>query len=378
MLPLEKLRTLRHELHAHPELSGQERQTAKRITAYLQTLKPDELLTDLGGHGIVATFDSGGSGPALLLRSELDALPIEETNTFAHRSSISGISHKCGHDGHSTILCGVAELLARQRPGKGKVHLLFQPAEETGSGAEAVLNDPRFSSITPDMAIALHNFPGYPLHSVIIKKGIFTAAVSSLALRLQGKTAHASQPEYGLNPALAVAELLQESDAYTLNDPASEDFQLVTPVYARVGSPAYGVAAGDGEVHFTLRCWDNTRLEKLRSSIVELTKEICLAHRLELSHESLQNFHANTNDSGSVDLVKTSALELGLELIELSDPLKGGEDFGLFTARFPCCMFALGAGETTPALHNPDYDFPDVLIETGVKLFKRITETVLE
>lgn len=377
MLSLEKLRTLRHELHTHPELSGQEQQTAKRITAYLQNLKPDELLTGLGGHGIVATFDSGQSGPTLLFRSELDALPIEEINTFAYRSSIQGVSHKCGHDGHSTILCGVAELLAQQRPSKGKVHLLFQPAEETGSGAEAVLNDPRFSSITPDMAIALHNFPGYPHHSVIIKKGIFTAAVSSLILRLQGKTAHASQPEYGLNPALAVAELLQKSDAYNLNDPASEEFQLVTPVYARVGSPAYGVAAGDGEVHFTLRCWDNTKLEKLRSSIIQLAREISAAHRLELTHESLQNFHANTNDAASVDIVRTSALDLGLEVIELSSPLKGGEDFGLFTARFPCCMFALGAGETTPALHSPDYDFPDELIETGVKLFDSIVRKVL-
>jgi amidohydrolase len=377
MLPLEKLTKLRHELHAHPELSGQEEQTAKRVIAYLQKLKPDAFLTGLGGHGIVATFDSGKPGPALLLRSELDALPIEEINTFAHRSSVQGISHKCGHDGHTTILCGVAEGLAQQRPAKGKVHLLFQPAEETGSGAEAILNDPRFSSITPDIAVALHNFPGYKHHSVIIKNGIFTAAVSSLILRLQGKTAHASQPEYGLNPALAVAELLKESDAFNLNDPASENFQLVTPVYTRVGSPAYGVAAGDGEVHFTLRAWENTHLETLRSNIIHLAKEIGLAHQLELTHESLQNFHANINDSASVEIVKASALDLGLEVIELSDPLKGGEDFGVFTARFPCCMFALGAGETTPALHNPDYDFPDELIETGVKLFDDIVRKVL-
>jgi metal-dependent amidase/aminoacylase/carboxypeptidase family protein len=145
------------------------------------------------------------------------------------------------------------------------VHLLFQPAEETGEGAKAMLNDPRFSAIKPDMAIALHNFPGYPLHSVVLKKGIITLAVSGLAMYLQGKSAHASQPEYGLHPALAVAEILKESDSCNLNNPTSENFQLVTPVCARVGSPAYGVAAGDGEVHFTSRCWDNTRLEKLRA-----------------------------------------------------------------------------------------------------------------
>jgi metal-dependent amidase/aminoacylase/carboxypeptidase family protein len=102
-----------------------------------------------------------------------------------------------------------------------------------------------------------------------------------------------------------------------------------------------------------------------------------MAHRLELRHESLQNFYATTNDAASTEIVKTSALELGLEIVELTGPLKGGEDLGLFTARFPCCMFLLGGGETSPALHDPDYDFPDELIGTGVQLFQRIIHTVL-
>jgi amidohydrolase len=130
----------RHELHRHPEVSGQEQQTAERIKNYLLPLQPDELLTDVGGHGIVATFDSGKSGPTLLFRAELDALPIQEINTFEYGSSVAGVSHKCGHDGHTTTLCGLAESLAKNRPQRGKVHLLFQPAEETSIGAAAVLS----------------------------------------------------------------------------------------------------------------------------------------------------------------------------------------------------------------------------------------------
>ena len=225
-LPLEKLTKFRHELHAYPELSGHEEQTARRVIAYLQALKPDELLTNLGGHGIVATFDSGQAGPVLLLRSELDALPIGEINTFAHHSSNQGVSHKCGHDGHATILCGVAELLSRQRPTKGKVHLLFQPAEETGEGAAAVLADPKFAAIKPDMGVSLHNFPGFKKNSIILKEGIFTIAVSSHIFRFSGYTSHASEPENGRNPSLAIADLLRESKLLNMDDPTREEFRF--------------------------------------------------------------------------------------------------------------------------------------------------------
>jgi amidohydrolase len=375
---LEHLIYLRHDLHRHPEISGNEQQTAMRIKNYLLALHPNEILDGLGGHGIIATFDSGKPGPALLFRAELDALPIQEINDFAHRSNNKGVSHKCGHDGHATILCGVAKRLAEQPPRKGKVHLLFQPSEENGSGAEAVLNDPKFAAFNPDMGVALHNFPHYPLHSVIVKPGTVTAAVSGLALHIKGKTAHASQPEYGLNPAMAVAELLKKSHAYNLNEPALEDFQLITPIHVHVGSAgAFGVAAGDAEVQFTLRAWTNTRLETLRADLVQLARGICLEHGLELSHTPSDTFYANTNDAATTDDVRTSALQLGLEIIELSEPLKGGEDFGLFTSRFPCCMFMLGAGEDTPALHSPDYDFPDALIGTGIKLFESIVRKQL-
>ena len=228
------------------------------------------------------------------------------------------------------------------------------------------------------MAFALHNFPGYPLGSVIVRNGIITAAVIGLKLTWQGWTAHASQPEFGRNPALAIAEALQHSQSLNRPDPSDPEFRLVTPIHVRVGSLAYGVAAGDGELHLTLRSWTDTGLEQLVSSIVTFCQELAQRDGLDLKSETTQQFAANNNDVTIANVVRQAALEADLKLIELPEPLKGGEDFGLFTARFPCCMALIGAGENSPALHNPDYDFPDELLEPGVRLMDRIVRQVLE
>jgi len=259
---LSYLKAFRKELHAHPEVSGEERETAQRVIRLLEQYAPDRLLTGIGGHGIIATYDSGREGPQLLFRAELDALPIQEVNTFGHRSQRKGVSHKCGHDGHATILCGLAMELAAQRPEKGSVHLLFQPAEENGEGANAMLADERFSAISPDLVFAFHNLPGYPLGAAVVRDGIFTAAVNSIIIHLHGKTAHAAEPEHGINPALAVAEILQQSLALDNNVPEDVDMRVVTPVHVHLGDLSYGISAGEASVHLTVRCWDDANLRK--------------------------------------------------------------------------------------------------------------------
>ena len=180
------------------------------------------------------------------------------------------------------------------------------------------------------------------------------------------------EPELGLNPSLAIAELLQACDALNHNHPADPDFRLVTTIHVRVGSPAYGVSAGDGELHLTLRAWDDGRLGRLRETILTHAHEIGTRNRLGLTHETLQHFRANVNDPAAVGQVQAAAHHCGQPTTELPSPIKGGEDFGLFTSRFPGCLFLLGAGEAAPSLHSPDYDFPDSLIETGVRLFEEI------
>lgn len=369
--------SLRRRLHAHPELSGQERRTAALIAAELRGLEPDLLLEGLGGTGVAAVFEGRESGPGLLFRAELDALPIEEVNDFEYRSETAGTSHKCGHDGHMAILLGLARRVARRRPPHGRVIVLFQPAEETGEGAQNVLDDARFEQIRPDFAFALHNLPGYPLGAVITRAGAFTAGVRSLIIRLQGMTSHAAEPEHGVNPAVAIADLLHLAERLTQPNPARPDFTLVTPVYATLGERAYGVSAGYGEVHFTIRCWSSDQMEQLAGDLLRMTESIVRGHGLEYDTEWTNIFYANYNDAEVVNIIREAALQNGRLHLERREPLKWGEDFGAFTQRFKGAMFGLGAGEDTPALHNPDYDFPDELIDVGVDLFARLTDLLL-
>jgi amidohydrolase len=368
---------LRRELHAHPEVSGAESETAARVSALLQAMSPDGLITGLGGHGVLATFDSGKPGAAVLYRCELDALPIQEANGFAHRSTRPGVSHKCGHDGHATIALGLAESLAQRRPDAGRVHVLFQPSEENGAGAAAVLADPKFAAIRPDLGFAMHNIAGLPLGAVCLREGVITAAVSGFALRFRGRTSHASQPELAYSPMLAIADLLRYCDGLNLNDPASPEFQLITPVHVNAGVRAYGITPGDGEVWLTLRAWSDDRIEALMSDVAEHAAGLCSRDGLTLSTEVADPFRANVNAAGPANLVRAAAQGEGMPVIELPDPLKGGEDFGLFTARFPCCMYLIGAGEDSPAMHSPDYDFPDVLIDSGLRMARSVVDRAL-
>lgn len=372
---LSALVDLRRELHAHPELSGAESRTAARVVAFLEPLRPDRMVTGLGGHGVVATFDSGVPGPTLLFRSELDALPIVEHDVEGHTSTVHGVSHKCGHDGHTTMLCGLARRLAARRPERGAVHLLFQPAEETGTGAAAVLADPRFDDIRPDFAVAIHNMPGFPKGSLVIKPGAITAAVRSLVLRFVGRTAHASEPEKGENPSLAIADLLRGCAEISVNDPDSPEFCLVTPVHVRIGSVAYGVSAGDGEVHLTIRTFANEGLASLQQRIADLAASLAARNRMGLDVQVVEDFYANMNDPGATAVALAAAQACGFDVITPERGLRGGEDFGMFSERFPCCMVLLGAGEAAHPIHNPSYDFDDDLIEIGVRLFDTIVRS---
>jgi amidohydrolase len=367
---------LRKELHASPEVSGHEEETASKIFKFIRGMNPDKLVTGIGGNGILATWDSGQKGPGILFRTELDALPIQESGELPHKSKRKGVAHLCGHDGHSAILCGLAMKLSEARPEKGKIHLLFQPSEENGEGAAAVLADDKFSHLKPDYVFALHNIPGYPLNTVIVKNGSFTAAVNSIIIHLDGKTSHAAEHENGRNPASAMAEILIRSMKLENPNPESANLRLITPVYAVLGEKAYGTSAGHAEIHFTLRCWDNDRLDSLEKEIENLASKISGEHKMDCRFEYTQTFHANINDSQCMEYVRKAAGKMNFSVTVKDYPFKWGEDFGLFTSKYKGGMFGLGAGEEQPAIHNPDYDFPDELIETGISAFSEIIRQI--
>ena len=188
---LVELTAWRRKLHQHPELSSHEEATAYEVSGFLEQTRPDKIIRGLGGHGVAVVYESGRPGPTVMFRAELDALPIEELSGVPHTSMVAGRSHTCGHDGHMAIIAGLARQFGRIRPAKGRVVLLFQPAEETGNGAAQVVADPRYVEITPDFAFALHNWPGVPFGQVQIKTGVVNCASSGLRIVRDGKSAHA-------------------------------------------------------------------------------------------------------------------------------------------------------------------------------------------
>lgn len=242
---------IRKTFHANPELSGQERKTAAVVVKILEIFQPDQIIQGIGGHGVAALYKGQNKGFSVLCRAELDALPIFEINDFSHASK-NEISHKCGHDGHLTILLSLAQKLHLNPIKTGQVILLFQPAEETGEGAQRILDDEKFKSLTPDFVFALHNLPGFPMGQIILKSGTFTASVKSLVVRLKGVTSHASEPEKGINPALAISEIIASMDSF---QKAESEFLLITPIHSFFGEKAYGTSPGHGETHWTVRTW---------------------------------------------------------------------------------------------------------------------------
>lgn len=374
---MEELIQLRQELHKHPEVSGNESKTAQRILDFIAKYKPNQVITNLGGNGILAIYKGKEDGKSVLFRCELDALPIQEINEFDYKSVYEGVSHKCGHDGHMAILCGMAKTLHENPLKKGTVMFLFQPAEEDGNGAKRVLNDSNFDAIKPDFAFALHNLPGFKEHQIVIKENTFTCAVNSMIIQLNGKTSHAGEPENGINPSLAIAEIIQIFNSKINTDVSSKKYCLITPIHINMGEKAYGVSAGYGEVHFTVRSNSNAQMRIIESNLEENVSQIASKFNLKTKIDWTESFQANENNVEAVNFIRKSASNLNLNILEKELPFTFGEDFGLFTQNFKGAMLGLGSGENTPSLHNPDYDFPDEIIQTGMKLFHQITKEIL-
>ncbi|MBZ8133947.1 amidohydrolase [Afifella sp. IM 167] len=377
---IEELTGFRRALHAAPEISGEEERTAATVKSFLSGTSPDNVLEGLGGHGLAFLYAGAEPGPTVMFRCELDALPIAEISAAPHRSAVPGKGHLCGHDGHMAILAGLARLLSRKRPKRGRAILLFQPAEETGAGAAAILADPRYAQIAPDFAFALHNFPGLKLGEVALKDGPSACASRGMRVSLTGKTAHASMPATGISPVTALARLLPaltglgapHDEALELSD----DFSLVTVTHAEMGERAFGISPGHAEIWATLRTLrDGTMADLVARAEKRVADEATAAG---LSHEIAYAdvFHHCENHPEAVAHLRHA---LDAEKIRHfpGAPMRASEDFGRFGTGARAALLFLGAGEDHPALHNPDYDFPDDLIAIGTRIFWRTARDLL-
>ncbi|WP_143959437.1 amidohydrolase [Litoribacter populi] len=363
---LKSLTDFRRKLHQYPELSHEEKGTAKMVKDFFQALDPAKKFENLGGHGIAFQFDGKEAGPTTMIRCELDGLPIEDLSESKHASKNDGKSHTCGHDGHMAIVAGVGVHLFQHPPEKGKVVLLFQPAEETGEGAEKVINDKTYQDFKPDYAFALHNLPGYPENQVVIKKGSFAAASTGMIIKLTGKTSHAAHPEDGISPSLAMSTLMV---GLPLLPESMKNFALTTVVHAQLGKRAFGTAPGDATIMATLRSHDNETLADLRSYSEALVHKVAEENKLKAEISYTESFAATENSEEAYKLVKEAAKRLKLKTKNIRLPFRWSEDFGHFSKETKTALFGLGAGKKQPQLHEPTYDFPDEIIGTGVGIF---------
>lgn len=363
-----RLVELRQKLHKFPELSGNEYNTARLIKRVLLKYKPDQIIENLGGNGLAAIFRGKEAGPAVLFRCDMDALPICETNQFRYKSSKGSIAHKCGHDGHMAIMLGVAEAIYNDPPQKGSLILLFQPSEENGQGANNVLNDKKFQSIRPDFVFALHNLPGYAEGSIILRKGVFAAASKGMINRLYGKTSHAGEPENGNSPALAMTDIVRGLTFLPQTD-SFEDFTLVTVIHSKLGGIAFGTSPGYAEVMATLRTYSNRDMESLSDKSIKLVNSHGAGYSLRVEINWTEEFPATVNNDEALDAIEQAAKQKKMQTIFIEEPLRWSEDFSNFTLKYPGALFGLGSGINHPQLHNPDYDFPENILDKGIEIY---------
>ncbi|MDR8394413.1 amidohydrolase [Aliifodinibius sp. S!AR15-10] len=373
---LEKIVGLRHQLHQLAELSGKEIETAEKITEILRECAPDRIIEGLGETGLIATFEGENEGPEIMIRCELDALPIPEENDFEYRSLTDGVAHKCGHDGHMAIVAGIADLLGDSRPQKGRVHLLFQPSEETGQGAERILDDEKLEGIDPDYIFALHNLPGYPLHQVVLRDGVFASASRGFEVKLKGETSHAAHPENGRSPALALASLIQNFSAFPQYFAPLDDAAKVTVIQSRLGEIAFGTSPGYAEFRATIRTHQNELMEELCQKAEQLVENVAQTHDLKFETSWTELFEATQSDTECNKLIEQAASANDLDIHWKESPFPWSEDFGRFTSRYKGAIFGLGAGEKHVPLHSTRYDFPDDLIRTGISIFIDIIKQI--
>lgn len=364
---LERLVAIRHHLHRHPELSCAEVETAQFVAARLSDMGLP-VRTGLGGHGVVATIDRG-DGPAVGLRADMDALAITELTGLPYASDRPGVMHACGHDGHITILLGAAMILQRQNFA-GRVHLVFQHAEERFGGARMMMDDGLLHDFPMDRIFGLHNWPGLPLGAVAVHDGPVMAGTAEFALRFLAAGGHASMPHLTGDPLLAGGHFMvgiQQAVARSV-DPMEA---AVVTVGSFRGGHAQNIIPQEAELTGTLRAFRSTTLQHLRERVAAVAEAAARMAGCTLD----LNFDPNlcspvVNTAPERDILRSAA---GASLISAPPPVMAGDDFGEFLVSLPGAYAFLGNGDLAPeaGLHQPKYDFNDAAIQPGAELLAR-------
>lgn len=374
---LPQIIAFRHDLHTHPELSGNEEQTASKVAAVLTHAGiPHE--TRIGGmYGIVATIEGeAGPGKTIALRGDMDALPILEENDVPYKSQNAGVMHACGHDGHTANLLGTALVLNSIKATlKGRIKLFFQPAEETVSGASTMVEAGCMDGV--DAVLMLHGWPDVKAGQIGIKAGPAMASSDSWALTLHGKGGHAAYPHTTVDPVLVGSQLVVALQSLVSREisPTAPAVVSVTTFHA---GTARNIIAEKAELTGTVRTLNNALRDSIPERMERVIAGICSALRAEYTFEFRAGTPPVINDAAICALVREVGTDLiGTEnVIELPDPTMGAEDFSFYLEKAPGAMIRLGTG-CPYLLHTPKYDFGDAPLETGMLLMVETTRRFL-
>jgi amidohydrolase len=370
----QEMRTIRHDIHRHPELGFNERRTsalvAERLRAWGITVHER-----IGKTGIVGVLSAGGSDRAIGLRADMDALPINETSGAPHASIHQGISHSCGHDGHTAMLLCAARYLAETRRFNGRVHLIFQPAEEGQAGAQAMIDDGLFERFPCAEIYALHNWPSLPTGTVATRPGPIMAAADRFEITVCGTGGHAAQPHLTSDTILCAAQIVTGTNTLIARriDPNATAVLSVTRIH---GGNAHNVLPSEVRITGTVRTFDPVIQDKIENALRELVEGTAKAAGCTAAIEYVRYYPATINDAECAKHVLEASRALFGQALVADAPAATSEDFAFMLRRVPGAYVWLGQGSSTCSalLHDPRYDFNDDVLPIGAALLATLAE----
>jgi len=378
------MRAIRRDLHAHPELGFEEHRTAAKVRGCLRTWGIP-VIDGFGDTAVVGVLEVGTGRPSIGLRADMDALPIHETNTFAHRSLHPGRMHACGHDGHTAMLLGAAHYLRQHPDFNGRVYLIFQPAEENGCGARAMIEAGLLRDHPMQAVFGMHNWPGLPAGQFALTAGPIMASSSRLKVTYFGKGGHAALPEQAVDPLAAVAALYQTLQTVVSRNLAAHD-SVVLSVTQMQGSDNHCVIADHAWLAGSLRTLSPNVLERVCTRIHAAAQGVAQAYACTVQVELEHTVPATINSPHETALCREAILQwLGPKwLHDTFTPTMGAEDFAFMLQAVPGCYLMLGNGSgragdsaTVCGLHNPGYDFNDDIAVVGAAWWIRLVSHCL-
>ena len=378
----EDMRQWRRHLHQFPETAFDESKTAEFIANKLKSFGL-EVHQGLGVTGVIATLSVGDSSKKIALRADIDALFIQEQNSFAHKSCHEGKMHACGHDGHSAMLLGAAKYLSEHKNFNGTVYFIFQPAEEGRAGAKQMILDGLFEQFPADCVFGLHNFPDIPVGHFAVKAGPMMASFDSFEIIITGQATHAAMPHLGNDAVVVSAQLMTALQTIVSRnvDPADSAVVSITQIHA---GNTWNAIPESVVIRGTFRCFSESVKALTTRKLTQLVNGICAGFEvnatLVFNPENI-GYPVTFNTEAETAIALKAALAIaGVDgVIQQPNPSMGSEDFAFMLQEKPGCYSWIGNGssENSCLLHNPHYDFNDEILPIGAAYWAKLVDNVL-